>query len=36
MKGSTMLHEVVKSDSYSDEEFAKAAKIFGKKWYVLQ
>lgn len=33
MEESQILHEVVKSEAYSKEEFTKAVRIFGKKWY---
>jgi hypothetical protein len=34
IKGKDVLHEIVKSEAYSEKDFKKAVKIFGKKWYV--
>ena len=35
MKGSTLLHDVVRSEAYSEEDFTRAAKMLGKKWLAI-
>ena len=32
MEGNTLLHQIVRSDVYSDEEFTKVVNKLGKSW----
>ena len=34
MRGSTQLHDIVRSEAYSEEEFLAAVEHLGMNWYV--